>query len=620
MIARMKKFVLVAWGADAERAPAFLRKLGIAHVEAIKGSGESCADLERRLRDLRTAHGVLSARSAAKTGKMEAGGSEPEALAVESLGLSAMVSARHEEIARLKRETDRIRDWGDFDPGLIAGLEEAGLRIRLYEGSAKSVIDSGTSGDFIRLSSPRGKLRVAAIGEQAPSGEFAEFRLPSSGLSALEGRIEAAKAELSAAEARLDLLAPRHAELLPAIRHAEMDLLLENLKSGMPGREGLRYLGGYVPAEAIHRLRDEAAARAWALATDDPADDELPPTKVENSAAVRIVQPVFDFLGMVPGYREYDISAWFLGFFTLYFAMIYGDGGYGVIMLGAAAWLTIKSRKPLSDALKLLYLLGGATVLWGLVTGTWFALPFEALPGFLKATVIPWISNENPESGTNVKIFCFAVGAAQLAIAHLKNVRRDFPNLKFLSQVGSLLMITGMFNAVLNLVIDSARFPLQDWALALIGAGFMMVVVFGNWDGKLLRSIVEGLKGIIPTFFGTVSVFADIVSYIRLWAIGLAGIAISQTVNGMAIKMFGDPAGRLLAFLIGALMGILLIGVGHALNLVMSLLSVLVHGIRLNTLEFSSHLGMEWSGYKYDPLREEPAGAPGTPEQERGRK
>jgi V/A-type H+-transporting ATPase subunit I len=148
------------------------------------------------------------------------------------------------------------------------------------------------------------------------------------------------------------------------------------------------------------------------------------------------------------------------------------------------------------------------------------------------------------------------------------------------------------------------RFPIPTWALGLIGGGFLLVFIFGNWEGNFWKALVAGLKGIIPTFLGTVSVFADIVSYIRLWAVGLAGVAISQTINGMASGAFGEPAGRIVAFAIGAVMGVVLLVVGHALNLVMSVLSVIVHGIRLNILEFSGHLGMEWSGYTYDPFRE----------------
>jgi V/A-type H+-transporting ATPase subunit I len=134
----------------------------------------------------------------------------------------------------------------------------------------------------------------------------------------------------------------------------------------------------------------------------------------------------------------------------------------------------------------------------------------------------------------------------------------------------------------------------------LIGGGFLAVLSFGAWNGKFFSSLLEGVKGIIPTFLGTVSVFADIVSYIRLWAVSLAGVAISQTVNGMVANLVGDPAGRIIAFVVGLVAALGLILAGHGL------LSVLVHGVRLNMLEFSSHLGMEWSGYAYDPLREIP--------------
>ena len=108
---------------------------------------------------------------------------------------------------------------------------------------------------------------------------------------------------------------------------------------------------------------------------------------------------------------------------------------------------------------------------------------------------------------------------------------------------------------------------------------------------------MASVKGIIPVILGVVNVFSDIVSYIRLWAVGLAGAAISQTVNTMA----GPILGHAILFAIG----VILLVFGHGLNMVLNLLSVLVHGIRLNTLEFSSHLGMSWSGIKYNPFSED---------------
>jgi V/A-type H+-transporting ATPase subunit I len=107
---------------------------------------------------------------------------------------------------------------------------------------------------------------------------------------------------------------------------------------------------------------------------------------------------------------------------------------------------------------------------------------------------------------------------------------------------------------------------------------------------------LESCKNIISVLLGVVNVFSDIVSYIRLWAVGLAGAAISSTVNEMA--------GPLLGHAILFIAAIALLVFGHGLNMILNLLSVIVHGVRLNTLEFSSHLGMSWSGFKYNPFRE----------------
>jgi V/A-type H+-transporting ATPase subunit I len=329
---------------------------------------------------------------------------------------------------------------------------------------------------------------------------------------------------------------------------------------------------------------------------------------VENPPAVRIIQPVFDFLGTVPNYREYDISSWFLIFFAIFFAMIFGDASYGTIIALFSLGSMIAARrkgKAVGDAQRLFLLLGITTILWGALTGTWFGIQFAHLPKLLQDISLPLINGQSPDSESNIKVICFSIGLVQLSIAHLKNIRRDFPDLKFLSQVGYLLLLAGMFNAALNLVIDAERFPIENWAILCIVGGFLLIFMFGNWNGKLGSSLIESLKGVIPTFLGTVSVFADIVSYIRLWAVGLAGLAFAQTVNGMAAGLLSGPLGLLIGFILKLMIAAVLLVVAHSLNFVLTVLSVIVHGIRLNMLEFSGHLGMEWSGYKYDPLRED---------------
>jgi V/A-type H+-transporting ATPase subunit I len=123
-----------------------------------------------------------------------------------------------------------------------------------------------------------------------------------------------------------------------------------------------------------------------------------------------------------------------------------------------------------------------------------------------------------------------------------------------------------------------------------------MSFVFANYEGSVVKSILDSLKNIVSVILGLANVFSDIVSYIRLWAVGLAGAAISATVNELAGGMFGN--------FIFMVIAIILLVFGHGLNMVLNVLSVIVHGVRLNTLEFSSHLDMAWSGHKYEPFKE----------------
>ncbi len=607
MIVPMKKFILVLLDSDAATAPLHLRKLGIAHLEKIEGEGKTCAALEAELKNAVDVQNLLSASMDKRHSPGRSLASNASELIEETLRIKSDIDALQTKASELRREAERLAPWGDFAPELVSKLGIGGVPILFAECRSEQLAALPEEFDYIRIAAPKGKARIAVLGDRQMPAPFETLKMPVSSLSSTrtalaetEARIAHYKDSLAAMSNGLPLLEKEISRLKSA-------LIIENLKTGMPRDGELRYLCGYVPAKAAPILAKEAAKRRWGLALDDPSDEEMPPTKVENPPAVRIIQPVFDFLGTVPNYREYDISFSFLVFFSIYFAMIFGDGGYGIILLAGALGMLFSARrakKPLSDFGKLLFVLSGSTILWGFLTATWFAIPYANLPAILQNWSLTALNSGNPDSGTNTKILCFIIGAIQLAIAHLKNIRRDFPNLKFLAQVGSLIMVIGMFNAVLNLVIDSSRFPLYGWAVGLIGAGFMLVFTFGNWNGNLISSLLEGLKGIIPTFLGTVSVFADIVSYIRLWAVGLAGLAISQTVNGMAMGMFGPVSGRIVAFIVGAVFGLILIFVGHTINLLMSVLSVIVHGIRLNMLEYSSHLGMEWSGYKYEPLCE----------------
>ena len=282
----------------------------------------------------------------------------------------------------------------------------------------------------------------------------------------------------------------------------------------------------------------------------------------------------------------------------------------------------IFTGKKVPAVLGLILLVSLATVVWGAVTCTWFGIPADMLPEWLTGLSIPFISgayesvqwhvpwNSDPSvyltKDQNLQIFCFSLALIQLCVAHIKaGVRniKDKKGLKVLGDLGSLLQLVGMFWVVLAMVVNGQVFPMLGYIfdvpvgkieVTLIAVGFAMSFIFANYEGSIGSSILESCKNIISVLLGVVNVFSDIVSYIRLWAVGLAGAAISNTVNTLAGPMLGHA--------ILFIAAVVLLGFGHGLNMILNVLSVIVHGVRLNTLEFCTHIGMSWSGVQYQPF------------------
>jgi V/A-type H+-transporting ATPase subunit I len=225
------------------------------------------------------------------------------------------------------------------------------------------------------------------------------------------------------------------------------------------------------------------------------------------------------------------------------------------------------------------------------------------LPSILCDNSLPLISNVQAAKSAydeqivqqNLMVFCFSLALLQLSIGHILAIIHN-KSLKALGDLGSIAMLAGMYFIILNLIAsnEARQIPLLPQAVPVFAAGFVLNFIFANYDGSVGRSVLDSCKNIISVILGIANVFSDIMSYIRLWAVGLAGAAIASTINAMA----GPMLGHLLFFIFG----VVLLVFGHGLNLVLNVLSVLVHGVRLNTLEFSGHVGLTWAGSAYKPF------------------
>lgn len=637
MIVKMKKVSLVVLNSERKDALEKLKKIGVMHLETLEGSSEQLAKFKEESANAQNAYAILSEIKLPKKSAKpdEISDKEISEKCAEVISLSEKKKKLLEEIANDSLELDRFKDWGDVNLSDFEYLKVKNIAFRMFEIPEAKYPEIG--GETVTLAVSRTKKIVRFLlvngGEERPESlppEAFEVPLPSVSTEEIRKRIEDDRNEISLIEKKIAEEAVYVSRIEAYRKVLENDIQFENVYSGMgkedDGKAGdLAWLSGFVPEDSVKNFTDSCRENSWAYALAEPSEDDNVPTKLKNNRLVSLIYPLTDFLGTVPGYHEYDISGWFLLFFTVFFGMIFGDGGYGLLVLFAGIIMALKNAKKGGSAMAgLMIILGLSTVVWGGVTCTWFGLAPEQLPSWLVGLSVPPLSNAYPDvawlpfwsddisKGTlttaqNLQIFCFTLAFIQLSVAHIKGIARNASekSLKWLGELGSLLQLWGMFYVVLNMVVSSSIFsfaeliygvPVGKLSIGLVGFGFALSFVFSNYEGNIGKSILESCKNIISVLLGVVNVFSDIVSYIRLWAVGLAGAAISNTVNTMAGPVLGH------AILFAA--AVLLLVFGHGLNMVLNLLSVIVHGVRLNTLEFSTHLGMSWSGFKYSPFCE----------------
>jgi V/A-type H+-transporting ATPase subunit I len=266
-------------------------------------------------------------------------------------------------------------------------------------------------------------------------------------------------------------------------------------------------------------------------------------------------------------------------FFTIFYAMIIGDAGYGMLFMAGSLFLAYKFRKDAAkkSVVALALILSAATIIWGALCGSYFGVQF----GGIKALTDPAVKDGN------VKVFCFALALAQLALGHFWQAFASRSWRTKLANAGWILMLAGNFLLAVKMIAWPEAVQ-SAWLYYCYVPGLLLVVACGvNW---------RDVGDVFQFPFSVINGFTDVLSYIRLFAVGMAGACISGAFNGMAADL-----AKVSPFLvIGAVICLLL---GHGLNLALNILSVLVHAVRLNTLEFSSHTGLSWSGKAFKPFK-----------------
>jgi len=552
MIVPMLHLDLICVADEKDATLKALGEVGAVHIGCTTGSGQSA---EKARQDFENAVKIVRLIQKARKDLNEEGCNLKPLSVEDGLLLERDKATLIEEKNLLFREIKAYEQYGDFDVALAESLLERVESLR----------------EYVDLPEKLPRMRLSKMKEK---------------LARVENRIRIVDYKFASGDESL---------IIGKYPHLADRVEFESVKETMGEKGTLAYLSGWVPSTRVEELKISASANAWGLLLREKLPEETPPTLVEPPRFFKPVKALFDGLGIAPAYSESDVSMPFMCYFSLFFAMLVGDGAYGAIFLGATlfGWkkhLANPGNALMKSWLILLTVFSAATVLWGFLSNTWFG---AQIPWCTDWPTVKWLADP---SYRHMMLLCFTIGVSHLMIARIWNGICKLNDTTAIAEFGWAGILLFMYFVTNFIVGIFASIPLAMYWV--FGAALFAVFVFTVKPSELKSRGAE--LGMLP--LNIMSALGDIISYVRLFAVGLASVKVAENFNSMATSLFVNADG-VLEKLLMALAMVLILVVGHALNLAMAGLSILVHAVRLNTLEFSNHKGISWAGVLYNPFK-----------------
>ena len=609
MIVEMKKVLILGLEKNKNELLEKLRDIGVVHVSGGKTvSSAEAQNARKNISDIEKAISIIEQYEE----KNKTVSSKESANNIENIVKDILSSQQQKEtitnrIVNLRNLSSELEFWGNVDSVILSKVSEylGGFKIAFIQKKDKKKLLERL--DFLTLGENKEGFYIALLGDDLQGDlnvDIHYYKASDESLDDVKEKINNLNEQIKGIDENLLSYSSYANECKDYLVSLKREAEFIDVCDLMNKSDNIVYLNGYIPVNSIASFKSEAEKiSAFGYVVEDVSAQDNPPTMLKNGKFASLISPIISMLALSAGYRERDISFLFTLFFSVFFAFIIGDAAYGIIFMIAGFFL-FKKQKKMTNTSALVILLGFFTLIWGAMTGTWFAstIIFNTFP-FLKMFVVKNLASFPELFGLTSQVaqnsmmrLCFSIGAFQLLLACMWNVVSKASNkdLSLFADIGWFMIITSMYFIILYLLVSN---PLENVKAIIysIACGFVLIVLFGSQKPgvKFSSGFKQGLGGMFTTFLNIISSFGNVMSYIRLFAVGMASVAIGQSFNGIAESMSGG---------VMMIAGIAVLVLGHALNLVMGLLSVVVHGVRLNVMEFSNQLGIEWSGYEYHPF------------------
>jgi V/A-type H+-transporting ATPase subunit I len=605
MVAKMKKLTFLIFHKDYEHFLHDLRELGMVHVVENKLNQTQSEQLEKlymQWKQLSEAKKILEKYRDKKNPlppnpvDIEKGYRLPR----EIEKIQANAAALTQQLQISKKERDALIPWGNFDPENISRLESAGYFIHFFVVANRDynpeweelynaiVIETKSSKTyFITITKDRDipkKLNLEAV------------KMPEVSLEQLNGMIDDLNAKLQENEEKLRRLTADLPSLEAAIAEIDSEIRFTRVQVSADhvADNKVMLLQGWVPESNEQDICNYLELKEVFYIIEDPQPEDDVPILLQNKKFARLFEPLTEMYTL-PKYSELDLTPYFAPFYMIFFGLSLGDLGYGLFLFLAATVVKIIKKtslgKNLKDILTLAQVLGASAFFCGLLTGGFFGfniyevnIPFVAM---LKEKI--FLDNNK------MFVLSLVLGVVQIMFGMLLKIfnrKRQFGFKYALSTIGWFVLLLSIGIAVLL----PTYFPLFGTAHTIVALTAGILIFFFNSPGK--NPLFNFGLGLWDTYNMATGLLGDVLSYVRLFALGLSGGILASVFNSLAVGISPDNN-----VVIGAIVTVLIFVVGHGITIFMNTLGAIVHPMRLTFVEFYKNAEFTGGGKKYNPFK-----------------
>ena len=503
------------------------------------------------------------------------------------------------------KEVKARRPWGKFDKARLEQLETLGYAVKYYVAPKKKfseewaelyplqvVADDNTNVWFVTVSEKGAEYSFPIDPVQTPEGSWEDAQKVSDKLAA---EIALVKGQLLRYKENVAQMNKDYEQSL-----VDLDMYLAKAGTESAAEDKLTLIEGFAPVENEENLCKALDAAGVLYIKEDAKEEDNPPIRLKNNKFVKMFESITGMYGM-PNYGEYDPTPVVSVFFLLFFAMCMGDAGYGLalILIGLAIkkeWVKIGMFEGLGG---LITTLGVATTVVGFFLGTAFGVSLPDVQWIPQSLRNCMLTGEIMGYPTQM-VLAIAIGVFHLCLAMVIKAVGYTQRLGFkenISTWGWLLLILGGIIVGALALVGVLNSGLTKVAIIVIGIVSALGIFVFNTPGR--NPLVNIGAGLWDTYNMVTGIMGDVLSYIRLYALGLAGGMLGAAFNDLGLMVRGDGGVG------GWIFFVLILLLGHVINLLMSCLGAFVHPLRLNFVEYFKNAGYEGKGKKYNPLKKQ---------------